>query len=72
MVDMGQGDYWSYFEDFSADDLLHRLHCLEQNAPEQIARMKSKSVEYRDALDRQYDSILGLLSPRFSGPRDSQ
>ena len=31
-MDMGQSDYYSYFEEFSADDLITRLHSLERNA----------------------------------------
>jgi polysaccharide pyruvyl transferase WcaK-like protein len=62
LVDMGQSDYYSYFEDFSASDLMSRIHKLEQNKEKQTAKIVAKSVVYQDSLNRQYDTILGLLA----------
>jgi polysaccharide pyruvyl transferase WcaK-like protein len=64
LVDMGQRDYFSYFEEFSANDLMSRLRKLEQNKEQQVTKMIAKSVEYRDSLNRQYDTIVGLLAKK--------
>jgi polysaccharide pyruvyl transferase WcaK-like protein len=63
MREMGQTDYAIEFEDFDVDDAWRRFEILEQNRLVEQEKIRKRNVEYREALDRQYEYVLGRLLP---------
>jgi polysaccharide pyruvyl transferase WcaK-like protein len=62
LVDMGQSDFYTYFEDFSPEEIFERLHLLVCRADEQVELIRERSIEYREMLNLQYDRIVGLVT----------
>jgi polysaccharide pyruvyl transferase WcaK-like protein len=57
MEEMGQGQYAVPFETFAVDDLLARFSSLEKNMYEETEKIRNKNKEYRDLLERQYNTL---------------
>jgi polysaccharide pyruvyl transferase WcaK-like protein len=63
MEGMGQGDYAVELEALDADDAWRRFKKLDENRVAERQKIRQKSMEYRVALDRQYEHLLGRLLP---------
>lgn len=62
MIDMGQGAYALDFDSFSTQDLVERFKALEHNMSVEVGKVSAKKQEYQQALHRQYQDIVTLLS----------
>jgi len=57
----GQGDYVLNSEDFKTEDLIERFKDMEANAPALKKRIAERMAPLREALERQYDVVFGLI-----------
>jgi polysaccharide pyruvyl transferase WcaK-like protein len=57
----GQGDYVLKIDNFKTEDLIERFKSLEANAPAIKKRIVGRMAPLREALERQYDVVFGLV-----------
>jgi len=63
MREMDQAEYAFDLEDFDVEDAWRRFKTLERNHVVEQEKIRRKNAAYRDALDRQYERVLGHLLP---------
>jgi len=68
MTQAGQGDFVLNIADFKTDELIERLTSLEANAPQIKKQIAEHIAPLRNALDEQYDTVLGLIGVQPSAP----
>ncbi len=72
MEDMGQGEHAVTFETLDSRELLTRFSALAENLPAVRAQISKSNIAYEQALDEQYDGLLGTASQSYeiSGSAD--
>ncbi len=63
MEDMGQGRHAVTFETLDAQELLTRFSALAEDLPAAKAQIAASNAAYEQALDQQYDGLLGTTAP---------
>lgn len=64
---VGQGEYVLDIKDFKTEDLIERLKAMEANATTIRARIAESMAPLQEALQAQYDTVLGLIGVKGSG-----
>jgi len=67
MNEMGQSGYSIMLDELEAENLLKTFKRLELNRDRESEKIRRKAAEYRRALARQYDSLLGSPGPVQEG-----
>jgi polysaccharide pyruvyl transferase WcaK-like protein len=57
----GQGDYVLNIADFTVEELMERFQALEANAAAIKKQIAERMASLREALERQYDTVFGLI-----------
>ena len=69
MREMDQAEYAIELEDFDIEDGWRRFRTLERNRIVEQEKIRRKNTAYREALDRQYEHVLGRLLPLRAGDK---
>lgn len=65
----GQGDYALNIADFSIQELIEKISALHANSVQAKKEMASRIAPLREALERQYDKVFGLIGIPPSRPQ---